>query len=166
MIYLYLNFLQNINNGWSYLGLFGSSTSYTTFPFISGSAVAHLIQTNGWKVLHLAPCWFRRRKTHSARSWFSLAARPSLLARSDVSLCWSWSVTWQTLLRMAFSKEDPHMHGSYISFANLVWTVTWNYKQHEDKKPPWINTINPDWSTLEYLHTKPNDRIQGKHLFR
>ena len=29
-----------------YLGLFGSSNSYTTFPFMSGSAVAHLHQRN------------------------------------------------------------------------------------------------------------------------
>jgi len=57
------------------LGLFGSSTSYTTFPFRSGSAVAH-----------------------SARSWFSLAARPSLRARRAVSLCWSCNVTCSSAL--------------------------------------------------------------------
>ena len=37
----------------------------------------------------------RDKYTYSARSWFSLAARPSLFARSDVSRCWSCSVTWK-----------------------------------------------------------------------
>ena len=38
---------------------------------------------------------FLDKNTYSARSWFSLAARPSLFARSDVSRCWSCSVTWK-----------------------------------------------------------------------
>ena len=55
-------------------------------------------------ILNSEKCFFLIRRnvfscldkyTYSARSWFSLAARPSLFARSDVSRCWSCSVTWK-----------------------------------------------------------------------
>ena len=63
----------------------------------------------------------RREKTHSARSWFSLAARPSLFARREVSLCWSCNVTWKQFLMTNFPilKEIP----SLFWYMCYTWPV-------------------------------------------
>ena len=71
---------------------------------LSGPAQRWHICSKEMLILNSEKCFFligrnifssRDKYTYSARSWFSLAARPSLFARSDVSRCWSCSVTWK-----------------------------------------------------------------------
>ena len=137
-----------------YLGLFGSSTSYTTFPFMSGSAVAHLSQRkNSFKKNVL------RWETHSARSWFSLAARPSLFARREVSLCWSCNVTWyHFFLIMNFLFKTDLTHNVHWSVSYGLWHGT-NSKT-KGRQNSLIGFIPPIERLRTWLQTKADANVE------
>ena len=111
---------------WSHLGLFGSSTSYTTLPFMSGSAVAHLGRIISLKEKRKKNIISRRRKLTRPGLGF-------LLLPDQVSLREGWFLSvglvaspggkntflWKT----SFPKRDPQPNNVCIILDH--WPVSY-----------------------------------------